>query len=193
MTPILGQTWLTSRGLTGGLLLAGTALVFVGILQYTARVFMRAPFATQPAYYQWERGFIISGFITLALGLAALSALLRQAGDPLLSEVGLTAAVIGTVLLVGVEVAWLTKAGLPDGLTSGLMRLAVVLAFLAQAAFGAALLHTGLLPGWLGWFAVVWNLGWLVVLGRANDPYYPVLQIMLPLLAGIWLLVRQGA
>jgi hypothetical protein len=190
MTPLLGQTWLTARGLTGGLLLASTALTFVGILQFTARVFMHAPFAAQPGYYQWERGFIIGGFIALALGLAGLSALLRQAGDPLLSDLALTAAVIGTVLLIGVEMAWLTRASLSDGLTSGLMRLAVVLIFLAQADFGAALLQTGLLPGWLGWFAIAWNLVWLVVLARAGDPYYPVLHIVLPLLAGLLLLRR---
>lgn len=190
MTPLLGQTWLTARGLTGGLLLAGTALIFVGILQFFARVFLRAPFAAQPGYYQWERGVILGGFITLALGLAGLSALLRQAGDPLLSDVGLTAAVIGTVLLVGVELAWLTWAGRPEGLTSAVLRLAIVLIFVAQAAFGAALLHTGLLPGWLGWLVIVWNLGWLAVLARAGDPYYPVLHLALPLLAGLLLLRR---
>lgn len=190
MTTLLGQPWLTARGLTGGLLLAGTALIFVGILQFTARVFMRVPFAQQPGFYHWERGLIIGGFILLALGLAGLGALLRSAGDPLLAEVGLTAAVIGTVLLVGVELAWLTWAGRPEGLAGALLRLAVGLLFVAQAIFGAALLHTGLLPGWLGWFAIVWNLAWLVVLARAGDPYYPVLHIVLPLLAGLLLLRR---
>ena len=190
MTSLLGQTWLTARGLTSGLLLAGTALVFVGILQFFARVFIHAPFAARPGYYQWERGFIIGGFIGLALGLAGLHALLRQAGDPLLSDLGQTVAVIGTVLLVVGELAWLTKAGLPEGLTGGLLRLAIGLLFLAQALFGAALLQTGLLPGWLGWFAIVWNVGWLVVLARAADPYYPILHIILPLVAGMLLLRR---
>jgi len=190
MTPLFGQPWLTARGLTGGLLLAGTAFIFIGILQFTARVFLRAPFAAGPSYYQWERGLILGGFVVLALGLAGLTALLRSAGDPLLADMGLTAAVIGTVLLVGVELAWLTWAGRPEGLMGALLRLAIVLLFVAQAAFGAALLHTGLLPGWLGWFALLWNLAWLVVLARADDPYYPVLHIVLPLLAGLLLLRR---
>ncbi len=191
MTTILGQAWLTARSLTGGLLLASVALSFVGIMMFTFRVFLHAPAGTRPGYYQWERGFIISGVVALALGLAALNSLLRQAGDPLLSDVGLTAFVIGAVMLILAEVSWLTKAGLPDGLTGALVHLAVVLLFLAQAAYGAACLQTGLLPGWLGWFTVIWNIGWLAVLFRAKDPYYPVLHFVLPILAGVTLLANR--
>jgi hypothetical protein len=191
VTPLLGQSWLTARGLTAGLLLGSVALVFVGILMFTARVFLHAPFGSRPGYHQWERGFIISGFIGMALGLAGLSSLLRQAGDPLLSDVGLTAFVIGVVSLIFTEVSWRTTAGLPDGLTGALVRTFVILAFLSHAAFGAALLQTGMLPGWLGGITVAWNIAWLVVLLRAKDPYYPVLHLQLPLLAGILLLVRR--
>ena len=191
MTTVFGQAWLTAHSLSGGLLLASAALAFIGIMMFTFRVFLHAPFGARPGYYQWERGFIVSGLITLALGLAALSRLLRQAGDPLLSDVGLTAFVIGAVMLILAEVSWLTKAGLPDGLTGALVRLAVVLAFLSQAAYGAACLQTGLLPGWLGWFTIIWNIGWLVVLFRAKDPYYPVLHFVLPILAGVLLLANR--
>ena len=191
MTPMFGQAWLTAHRVTGGLLVAGGALVFVGILMYGARVFLHAPIGARPGYYQWERGSIVSGFITLALGLAGLSSLLRLAGDPLLAEVGLTAFVIGAVVLSVAEVSWLTTAGLPDGLTGALVRIFVVLAFLSQGAFGAALLQTGLLPGWLGWITIVWNIGWLVVLFRVPDPYYPVLHLQFPVLAGILLLASR--
>jgi hypothetical protein len=191
VTTIFGQAWLTAPGLTGGLLLASAALAFVGIMMFGFRVFLRAPFGARPGYYQWERGFIISGFVTLALGLAAFSSLLRQAGDPLLSDVGLTAFVTGAVVLIMAEVSWLTKAGLPDGLTGALVRLSIVVSFLSQAAYGAACLQTGLLPGWLGWFTVIWNIGCLAVLFRAKDPYYPVLHFVLPILAGVLLLARR--
>ena len=99
MTTLFGQAWLTASGPTGWLLLASTALAFAEVMMFTFRVFLHAPFGARPGYYQWERGFIIGGFVTLALGLAALSSLLRQAGDPLLSDVGLTAFVIGAVML----------------------------------------------------------------------------------------------
>ena len=64
------------------------------------------------------------------------------------------------------------------------------LLFLAQAAFGAALLRTGLLPGWVGWATIIWNLGWLVVLPlvRPQDMYYPWLHYAAPILIGIVLL-----
>ena len=191
MTTMFGQTWLTTRGVTGGLLLTSNALVVVGILMFNFRVFLHAPFGARPDYYQWERGLIVSGYLVMALGLAGLSSLMRQAGDPLLSDLGLTAFIMGAVLVTVVEVSWLTKAGLPDGLTGALVRIFVVLAFLAHAAYGAAMLQTGLLPGWLGWTTIIWNIGWLLVLVRASDPYYPVLNLELPLLAGLLLLAMR--
>jgi hypothetical protein len=191
MTTLFGQAWLTARGVTGGLLQTANALVLVGIFMFGFRVFLHAPFGGRPGYYQWERGFIVSGFLVLALGLAGLKRLLQQAGDPLLADIGLTAYVIGAVLLALVEVSWLTTAGLPNPLTSTLLRLFVVLSFVAQAAFGAAMLHTGLLPGWLGRTTVIWNLAWLVLMAAARDPYYPFMHLQLPLLAGIWLLASR--
>jgi hypothetical protein len=191
MTTLFGQTWLTARGVTGGLLLAANALVLVGIFMFGFRVFLHAPFGGRPGYYQWERGLVFGGFLVLALGLAGLNRLLQQAGDPLLADIGLTAYVMGAVLLTVVEVAWLTKAGLPEGLTGSLVRIFVVLSFAAQAAFGAAMLQTGLLPGWLGWTTVIWNLAWLVPMLGARDPYYPFMHLQLPLLAGLVLLANR--
>jgi hypothetical protein len=191
VTSIFGQSWLTARSATAGLLLVSFALVFAGIIMYNMRVFLHAPFGARPGYYQLERGFIVSGYLALALGLAGLSSLLRQAGDPLLSDLGLTAFIIGAVVLTLAEVSWLTLAGLPDRLTGALVRIFIVLAFLSHAAYGAALLQTGLLPGWLGWTTVVWNIGWLAVLFRIRHQYYPILYLELPLLAGILLLVSR--
>jgi hypothetical protein len=68
----------------------------------------------------------------------------------------------------------------------------IVLAFVGQAVFGAALLRTGLLPGWVGWATILWNLGWLVILpiARPADMYYPWLHYVAPLLIGIALLLK---
>jgi hypothetical protein len=191
VTSLFGQAWLTARSATGGLLLLSSALVIAGIIMYGIRVFLHAPLGARPGYYQWERGFIVSGYLALALGLAGLGSLLRQAGDPLLSDLGLTAYVMGAVVLTLAEVSWLTTAGLPDGLTGALVRIFVVLAFLSHAAYGAALLQTGLVPGWVGWTTVIWNIGWMLVLLRVRDPYYPILHLELPLLAGVLLLVSR--
>lgn len=69
----------------------------------------------------------------------------------------------------------------------------VVLAFLAQAAFGVALLRTGLVAGWAGWATIIWNLVWLIVLPIATprDMYFPALQHTAPLIIGVALLVRS--
>jgi hypothetical protein len=191
MKALLGQSWLTARGVTGGLLLVGSALVMAGILMFTWRVFLHAPAGARPGYYQWERGLLFSGFLVLALGLAALKNLLVQAADPLWADIGLTAYGLGVVLLTFAEVAWLTKAGLPAGLLGALIRIFVVLSFVGQAAFGAAILQTGLLPAWMGWTTVIWHLGWLALMLRADDPYYPFMHLALPVLAGIWLLAKR--
>jgi len=67
----------------------------------------------------------------------------------------------------------------------------VLLAFLAEALFGAALLRTGLLPAWIGWVTVIWNLAWMIILplARPQEMYYPWLHYVAPLLIGIGLLV----
>jgi hypothetical protein len=158
---------------------------------FTYRVFLHAPVGARPGYFQWERGLVLSGFIGIGLGLAGLNRLLQQAGDPLLSDIGLTAYVLGAGLLILVEVAGLSAAGLPEKLTGTLTRTFVILSFVGQAAFGAALLQTALLPSWVGWTTVIWNLAWLAVMLGARDPYYPFMHMQLPLLAGLWLLANR--
>jgi len=68
----------------------------------------------------------------------------------------------------------------------------VVLAFLGQAAIGGALLQSNLLPAWIGWTTVVWNVALLVVLPivTPGDIYFPVQHHLMPLLIGISLLWR---
>jgi hypothetical protein len=69
----------------------------------------------------------------------------------------------------------------------------VVLNFLAQAIFGASLLQTGILPGWVGWATILWNLACLVYLPifHPRDIYYPWLNYVAPLIIGVMLLVMR--
>ena len=69
----------------------------------------------------------------------------------------------------------------------------IVLAFLGEAIFGAAILRTGLMPPWVGWTTIIWNLAWLVILpfARPQNMYYPWLHYIAPLIIGIMLLVRR--
>jgi hypothetical protein len=68
----------------------------------------------------------------------------------------------------------------------------VILAFLAQAVFGASLLQTGFLPGWVGWATIIWSLGLLVYLPafKPRDIYYPWVHYVAPLVIGIGLLAK---
>jgi uncharacterized membrane protein YkvI len=67
----------------------------------------------------------------------------------------------------------------------------VGLAFISQAAVGGALLQSHMLPTWVGWITIVWNIGWLVALPMVSpdDLYYPILHHVMPLLIGIMLLL----
>jgi hypothetical protein len=66
----------------------------------------------------------------------------------------------------------------------------VVLALLAQAAFGGALLQTGLVAAWAGWATLIWNLGYLLIIliVRPREVYYPAIHCVAPLIIGITLL-----
>jgi hypothetical protein len=68
----------------------------------------------------------------------------------------------------------------------------VVLAFLAQAAIGGALLRSRVVGASIGWVTIVWNLGLLVVLSviTPGDIYYPIAHQIMPLVIGGALLWR---
>jgi hypothetical protein len=113
--------------------------------------------------------------------------LLRSAGDSFMARLGMVAYLFGAVVVIVAETAYLGKR---DWIYPQIV-LYVVLAFLAQTAFGASLLQTGFVAGWVGWVTIIWNLGWLFVMlfVRPSDIYFPVLHHVAPLIIGIALLV----
>ncbi len=120
------------------------------------------------------------------LGLTLLEGMLEAAGDSILAPSGMALLLIGAGVVIFAETFSISRQEWIYAPTVAF----VVLAFLAQALFGAALLRTGLLPAWVGWVTILWNLGWLVVLpiARPKDMYYPWLHYVAPLLIGIGLL-----
>lgn len=174
---------------TAASLLALSFVIFLwGGVLYAGRAFLKWHGAETAAYLHWERGFVIVAVLAAVLGLALLEDMLRAAGEPVLSRLGLVAYLFGAVIVVAAETTSLDSRNsvYPQ------IVLYVLLAFLAQAAFGASLLQTGLVPGWVGWVTVIWNLGWLLVMliVRPRDIYFPVLHHVAPLIIGIALLVR---
>ncbi|MBK9746374.1 MAG: hypothetical protein IPO91_06290 [Chloroflexi bacterium] len=177
------------RTVTASLLILCFVVFTVGGMLFTGRAFLKWQIAETSSHLTWERSLVIAAVLTTVFGLALLEDLLRAAGEPLLSRLGMIAYLLGAVVVVVAETAHLSKR---DWMYPQIV-LYVVLAFLAQAAFGASLLQTGLVAGWAGWATILWNLGWLLVMliVRPRDIYYPVLHHVAPLLIGIALLIQE--
>jgi hypothetical protein len=180
---------LVSEHIATGWLLIASGLVFVvGGLLYTGRAIWKWPAAGTPAYLRWERGFVIAALVIVVAGLALLERMLEAGGDRILAPAGMALFLIGAAVVIVAEAFALSQ----QGPLQAAIVIFVVLAFLAQALFGAALLQSELLPQWVGWATLLWNLGWLVVLpiARPNDVYYPWLHYAAPLLIGLALLLK---
>lgn len=179
---------LSTRTIAASLLILCFVVFTFGGVLFTGRAFLKWPINEMSSHLIWERGLVIGGVLATVLGLALLEDLLRAAGEPVLSRLGMVTYLFGAVVVVTAETAYL---GQRDWIYPQIV-LYVVLAFLAQAAFGASLLQSGLVAGWAGWAAIIWNVGWLLVMliVRPRDIYYPVLHHVAPLMIGIALLFQ---
>jgi len=186
-----GYTLLSERQITAILLIACAVIFMVGGILYTGRAIWKWPASETIGYLRWERGIVILAVLVTAFGLVLLENLLRVAPASrgiagVIARLGMVTYLIGAVVVVVAETTYLHNRQwvYPQ------IVLYVVLALLAQAAFGLSLLQTGLVPGWAGWATLIWNLFWLVVLPIAdrNNMYYPALHHAAPLVIGIALL-----
>ena len=181
---------LFSEQVVAGSLLIGSGIIFtVGGILYTGRAIWKWPAGETPGYLRWERGFVMAAVLAMVLGLVLLEKMLEAAGDTILAQLGMTTFLIGAVIVIVAETFQLSGQ---ESMYAPIV-VYVVLAFLAQAVFGVSLLRTGLLPGWVEWATVIWNLAWLVALPilSPRDIYYPALHHAAPLMIGIALLVRR--
>ena len=74
-----------------------------------------------------------------------------------------------------------------------LIVVAVLLLFEAEVLLAAAVLASRLVPAWIGWAALVWNVAWPAILPIVSpgDPYYPILHAI-PLLMISIPLIQPG-
>jgi len=184
------RSLLFERRLTASLLiLCGIVFLVAGYL-FTARVIWKLPAAQTELHLRWERGVVIATFLISVLGFTLLEGLLREAGDTVVARLALAIYLVSAAVLVVAETTYLYNREwvYPQFVVH------VVLAFLAQATFGVALLRTGLAAGWVGWATIIWNLVWLVVLPIAfpRDIYFPWLHYVAPLIIGIALLRKTS-
>jgi peptidoglycan/LPS O-acetylase OafA/YrhL len=133
-------TLLEERRVAGSLLVTGFAILVVAGVLYGAGAY--------PAGHAWQSNALTVGLVLTLLGLTAFQVVLTESGDRLLARLGTIAYLVGVVLWI-VDDA-LDLAG--GRFISELERDYVVLACLAIAAFGGAILRTRILPRWsAGW------------------------------------------
>jgi hypothetical protein len=170
------------------LILSGIIFLPAGLL-FTGRAILKWPAAQSQGYLYWERGLVMAAILVATLGLVLLERILAVAGDGILAPLGMAIFLIGTVLVIAAEAFSLSQQ---EYIYPPIV-VFVILAFLGEAAFGASILRTGILPAWVGWTTVIWNLAWLVILpiARPQDMYFPWLFYVAPELIGILLLARR--
>lgn len=175
----------------GLFLVLGNVAVFPGLIMFWIRGGHRGGAPPSPAFFIWERSFIMAGVVLTAVGFFLLEGPLQSSAGSVLARTGATAYLFGGILGVAAEALDLTRK---EQSFYPLVVIYVVLAFLAQVAIGGALLQAGLLAAWIGWVTIVWNVAWFVVVVRLSprDIYFPVLHHVMPLLIGIGLLLWQA-
>jgi hypothetical protein len=180
---------LFSEQIVSGWLLILSGIIFLpGGMLYAGSNIWKWPIGNTHRYLLWERGFVMAALLVALLGLRILEGMLEAAGDKILAPSGMSLLVIGAGVVIFAEAYSISRK---EWVYAPIVMF-VILAFLAQALFGGALLRTGFLPGWIGWATILWNLGWLVILpmARPKDMYYPWLHYVAPVLIGIGLLVK---
>lgn len=158
-----------------------------------------------PRPWRWATLSFIGAILTTLIGLALLAGLLRGAGDPGFSQVGLLAFALGALPWIIVLAARLTidpwagkemlaKGVIPDVYTAlgkwngAMFVIFTILAFAGVMSFGAAILATTLLPHWLGWATLIYSLAGLAILAITRDSL-PIMHHLMPFVIGIILLL----
>jgi hypothetical protein len=180
---------ITSEQTAAGFLLVLSGIIFLpaGVL-YAGRAIWKWLAARSQSYLRWERGLVMTAILIATLGLVLLERLLEAAGDRILAPFTIAIFLIGAVLVIAAETCSL---GRQEWAYAPIV-VFVILAFVGQTIFGISILRTKLLPAWVGWATILWNLAWLVILpiARPRNMYYPWLHYVAPLLIGIVQLLK---
>jgi hypothetical protein len=175
------------RQVSGLLLLFAFVLNLGGVVMYSAGTAYSWVVETS-TYHAWERALFMGSYVAAALGTAVLEPALGEAGAAILGRLAAVA------FPMAASVALVFEAVSFDGLAPpALLVVAVLLLFGAGALLGAAILASRLVPAWVGWAALVWNVACPAVLliVSPGDLYYPILHAIPLLLISIPLIRPQ--
>jgi hypothetical protein len=183
------QDFVSEQVVTGWLLILSALIFLPAGLLYTGRAIWKWPRAQTQGYLYWERGLVIAAILVATMGFLLLAQRLESAGDRIVAPLGMLLILVGTVLVIAAETYFLSR----QQWSSAAVSVFIFLSLLGQAAFGASILRTGLLPAWIGWATIAWGLAWMIILpiARPENMYYPWLHYVVPLLIGIALLLRN--
>ena len=170
--------WSIERA-AGLCLVLGDVAVLPGLLMFWFRGGQRGGVPPSPAYYVWERSFIMAAIVLTAIGFALLEGQLQLGSGGILARTSATMYLLAGVLGVAAEALSL-RLGYAQ--TYPLIVVYVGVACLGQAAIGGALLQSEALAAWIGWATILLNLAWLVALPviTPHDIYFPVLYHVAP-------------
>ncbi len=179
----------------GSFLVLGFVANLAGVLMFFIRGGTGGGTPPSHTFFVWERSFLMAAVVLTAIGFVLLEGHLHNDHGRVLARTGATAYLFAGIVLVAAEGLSLSPGFENRGFA--LFAIYVVLAFLAQAAIGGALLQSGLLAAWIGWVTILWNLAWLVMLPviTPEDIYFPILHHLMPLLIGgalLWKNRRQA-
>ena len=165
------------RRVSGLLLLLAFVLNLGGVVMYAVGT-SRGWVGETSTYYAWERALFMSSYVAAALGTAVLEPALAEAGAAILGRLAAIAFPMAATVALVMEAVTING---PE--PYALIVVAVLLLFGAEVLLGAAVLTSRLVPVWVGWAAVIWNLAWpaLLPLLSPGDSYYPILHAI-PLL-----------
>ena len=145
------STLFEQRRVAGSLLVTGFAILVVAAVLYG--------FGAYPAGHVWQSNALTAGLVFTLLGLTAFQVVLTESGDRLLARLGAVAYLLGVALWIVDDALDLAGAGF----IFELERDYVLLACLAIASFGGAILTTRILPRWVGGLSVAWAVAWTVL------------------------------
>jgi hypothetical protein len=156
--------------------------------------------------YRWGCRMILIGWIVAALGYVLLAAILRDAGDLIISTLagvlfvlGIAAAIVfwafhvSPTLLAAEETARTSNVPayyeILQVSAESSLQVYILLGLLATAGFGWALLQTGMLPSWVGVVTLGWGLLW-AGWSLKNSEGIPLLPMVMQIVIGISLLLK---
>jgi hypothetical protein len=162
--------------------------------------------ADNATIWRWANGSMGAAAIILLGGLCMLTTLLEAADERVASRLGLVGWLVSAVLWVSFSVfrgtvsvhaaQELSTTGAAPAGYEPLARWAFMvfyvsaaLGFLALAAYGGALLQTGLVPAWAGWATVFFSLALLGQLLITGDTL-PAFHYVPPLMIGVLILIH---